>query len=70
MMKSQCDRILSYMKQYGSISQYQGFNHLGITCTSQRVTDLRKRGYNVLTRYITKPSGARYARWSLGKAKK
>ena len=69
-MKTQCERILAHMRKYGCITQLDGYAVLGITCTSQRVTDLRHRGYNVLTRYKTSNSGGKYAIWSLGRAKK
>ncbi len=68
-MKTQCERILQYMRRY-SITQAIGFSELEITCTSQRISDLRKRGYNILTRYEKSPNGARYAVWSLGHKRK
>ena len=63
---TQVERILQYMKKHGRITQRHGFYELGITCTSQRVTDLRKRGYPIITRMVTSTTGARYAVWSLG----
>ena len=66
---TQCERILQYMKKHGRITQAEGFEKLGITCTSQRQTDLRKRGYDIITRMETSPTGARYAVWSLGSKK-
>ena len=70
-MKTQCERILQYMKKHGRITQLEGFVHLNITCTSQRVTDLRKRGYDIVTRYENDYSitGSKYAVWSLGSKK-
>jgi hypothetical protein len=57
------------MRRFGAITQLHGYKQLDITCTSQRITDLRKRGYNILTRYERSASGARYAVWSLGRKK-
>jgi hypothetical protein len=65
-MRTHCERILQYMKQHGRISQAEGFVRLNITCTSQRITDLRKRGHDIITRMETSATGARYAVWSLG----
>jgi hypothetical protein len=67
---TQCFRILEYIRKYGVITQLRGFTHLGITCTSQRITDLRKRGYDIRTRYSTNKTGARYAVWYLGTKRK
>jgi hypothetical protein len=67
---TQCERILDYMRKRGCITQYDGFEFLGITCTSQRISDLRKRGYDIRTRYSTNSNGARYAVWSLGTKRK
>jgi hypothetical protein len=68
-MKTQCERILAHIRKHGSITQLGGYIHYSFTCTSQRITDLRKRGYNIKTRYEKSPNGARYAIWSLGRKK-
>lgn len=61
---TQCERILRHIKKHGRITMMTAYEHLGITCCSQRITDLRKT-HNILTRYATSPTGARYAVWSL-----
>lgn len=68
-MKTQCERILAYMRAHGSITQLDGFLMFpAITCVSQRVSDLRQT-YNIKTRYEVNCSGGRYAVWSLGRKK-
>ena len=44
---TQCERILKYMKGFGSISSMQAFLDLGITRLSGRIYDLRKAGYKI-----------------------
>ena len=70
-MKTQCERILAHMRKHYRITQLGGFEMSPpITCTSQRITDLKKQGYNILTRYEKSQAGGKYAIWSLGGAKK
>lgn len=42
---NQCQRILKYIDDYGSITTLQAFQDLGVTRLASRIHDLRKRGY-------------------------
>jgi hypothetical protein len=66
----QAERILDYMRKHGYITQYDGFSDLGITCTSQRITDLKRQGYDIVTRFGTSSRGGKYAIYSLGTKRK
>ena len=41
---TQCERVLKYMDDFGSISTMQAFFDLGITRLASRIYDLRQMG--------------------------
>jgi hypothetical protein len=43
---TQNDRIIEYIKRFGSISTYEAFTELGITRLSARIYDLQAAGYD------------------------
>lgn len=44
---TQCNRVLEYIKQHGSITQYDAFFDLGIMRLASRISELRKKhGYS------------------------
>lgn len=45
MAKTQKQRILEYVKEFGSISRREGFMDLGITELSSRIGELERIGY-------------------------
>ena len=66
-MKTQCDMVLDYMKEFGSITTMEAFRDIGVTRLSARISDLRFRGYKikkepetVKTRYGKTTTVARY----------
>lgn len=42
---SQCDMVIKYINDFGSITTLQAFHDLGITRLASRIHDLKKRGY-------------------------
>ena len=44
---TQVDRVIAYMKQFGSVSTLDAFKDLGVTRLSARIFEIRKRGYKV-----------------------
>lgn len=46
MKQSQCDRIIKYIEDYGSITTLQAFTDLGCTRLASRIHDLKRQGYN------------------------
>lgn len=44
-MKTQKERILDYINEFGSISAFEAFADLGITQLSARLCELAKDGY-------------------------
>ena len=42
---TQCDRIIDYIKRYGSITSWQAYADLGITQLGARIYNLKEKGY-------------------------
>lgn len=55
---SQKERILNYIKEFGSISSWQAYSDLGITQLGARIDGLQKEGYKFKTEW--KKSTNRY----------
>lgn len=45
MKTTQKDRVLNYIRQFGSISSIEAYTDLGITQLGARIDDLQKEGY-------------------------
>ena len=68
---SQCERILQYIEDYGSITQLDALREFGCMRLASRINDLRRQGVHIrtdnetaLNRYGEK---VRYARYRLEK---
>ena len=44
---TQCDRILNYMTEFGSITQLEALRDLGCFRLASRINDLKKKGYKI-----------------------
>lgn len=42
---TQCERVLDYMNQFGSITQAEAYLDLGVARLASRINDLKKNGY-------------------------
>lgn len=49
---SQCEKIIRYMKDFGSITTMQAFDDLGITRLSARIYDLKALGHKIKTETV------------------
>lgn len=47
MKTTQCQRILDYMHQFGSISTLEAFRDLGVARLASRIHDLKGQGYHI-----------------------
>lgn len=47
MKLTQCQKIIDYMTQFGSISSFEAFSDLGIVRLASRIHDLKCQGYNI-----------------------
>ena len=50
---TQNERIIEYMRETGSITQLEALKELGVFRLASRICDLRKRGYNIISKYET-----------------
>ncbi len=47
---TQNERILDYINTFGSITQLEALQDLGIMRLASRVSDLKKQGYNIVSK--------------------
>ncbi len=50
-MSNQCVRILSHLREYGSITNRDAFVHYSITSFTRRICDLKASGVNIVDRW-------------------
>ena len=50
--KTQTQRVLQYMRDFGSITAVQGMAGLGVLRRAARIADLRKAGYAIESKTI------------------
>lgn len=61
---SQCKTILKYLQDGNSITQIEASDKFRITRLAARVSDLRKRGYDIVSEQVGKGFGS-YVRYHL-----
>lgn len=50
---TQAQRVLDYIEEFGSITQYEALKDLGIMRLASRVSELKKQGHHITGRMIT-----------------
>lgn len=53
MKVTQCQRIIDYMHQFGSISTLEAFRDLGVARLASRIHDLKSMGYNITSETVS-----------------
>ncbi len=53
MKSTQCDKVLQYMRQFGSITQLEALSDIGCMRLASRISDLRQQGYAIGRRIKT-----------------
>lgn len=53
MKSTQCDKVLEYMRKFGSITQFQALQDIGCMRLASRISDLRYQGYPIGRRIKT-----------------
>ena len=53
MKSTQCDKVLEYMRRFGSITQLQALSDIGCMRLASRISDLRQQGYAIGRRIKT-----------------
>ncbi len=50
---TQNERILAYIAEFGSITQLEALRDLGVMRLASRISDLRRKGYNIVSEGVT-----------------
>lgn len=50
--RTQAERVLDYIREFGSITQLEALRDLGVMRLASRVSDLRKQGYDIRGKHI------------------
>lgn len=48
-MATQTQRIIDYIAEFGSITQFEALRDLGVMRLASRVSDLKRQGYKVIS---------------------
>lgn len=62
---TQRDRMLSYLKRYGTITVRDAIFDLDINSPAKRVQELREMGYSIKTDWVATKDGTRYGVYRL-----
>ena len=60
---TQCQKILEYIDEHGSITSRDAMMKLNVYRLASRVCDLKKKGYPIVAVTETASSGGHYARY-------
>lgn len=67
--KTQCEQIIEYINEFGSITPLEAMTELGCMRLASRINDLRKAGYNIEGKFEThvnqKGEKKRYMRYDI-----
>lgn len=50
---TQCEMIIRYIKEFGSITTLQAFGDIGCTRLASRINDLKNQGYKFKDEFVT-----------------
>lgn len=50
---TQAERVLGYIEKFGSITQYEALQDLGVMRLASRISDLKKLGYPIKGEIVT-----------------
>lgn len=59
---TQCDRVLSYMRDFGSITQREASDDIAVGRLAARISDLKGKGYKIKT--VDEVKKNRYGEWT------
>jgi hypothetical protein len=62
---SQSALILAYLQSGHTLTPIEALNRFNCFSLSQRITELRRRGYQIITTMVDVPSGKRVAEYRL-----
>jgi hypothetical protein len=47
---TQCERVLAYIKEFGSISQIEALRDISCMILASRIADLKKQGFDIISK--------------------
>lgn len=50
MIKTQCERIIDYINDFGNITSMEAMQDLGCMRLASRICDLKRRGYKIVSK--------------------
>lgn len=50
---TQCERVVQYCNDFGSITTLQAFQDLGVTRLASRINDLKNQGYTIESTFVS-----------------
>ena len=53
MKSTQAQRVLNYIETFGSITQMEALNDLGVMRLASRISDLKRQGHAIVSETIT-----------------
>lgn len=64
---SECEKIIAYMENHGSITKMEAYENRITTTLAQRVAELKQRGHRIRSTLVrpSNPKKSSYARYSL-----
>lgn len=64
---SECEKIIAYMENHGSITKMEAYENRITTTLAQRVAELKQRGHKIRSTLVrpANPQKSSYARYSL-----
>lgn len=51
--KTQAERVIDYIDMFGSITQFEAMQDLGIMRLASRISDLKKKGYPIKSELVS-----------------
>lgn len=54
MKTNQCELILQYLNDFGSITTFESYTELGITRLPSRIFDLKQQGYKFKEEWVSR----------------
>lgn len=49
---TQCERIIEYIKQFGSITQLEALQDLGVMRLASRISELKSQGFDIQDKQV------------------
>lgn len=65
---TQGEKVINWLNNHPYIDRYQAMYNLRITNLTAVISDLRQKGYDIVTQEFKTKEGVKYAKWAKGEA--